>query len=86
MKLKMGAFDYLSWEEKSDLLRRRGIAAVTITHQHYVVTLLTLDNFLVERYYNTKTHSVEFVQTAEYGDLEKYLQHISIHEIEQLPG
>ena len=64
----METFDDMSWKDKTDLLRKRGVSIVTMNHQTYIVTLLALDNFLVERYYNITTQTLETILDRGIGD------------------
>jgi hypothetical protein len=80
----MQGFDDLNWAEKTALLRKKGQPIITISYAHFVVTLMAVDGSFVERYYNTRTHSLEVLRSATSFDLLKYMDHIVLSEVLQL--
>ena len=77
----MDTFEKLDVKKRYDLIRKEGSRLLTVSYQHFCVTLYLMEGSLFESYFNIKSLKVEKVEPAPYQQLEKYLDYITIHDL-----
>jgi hypothetical protein len=77
----MGAFDQLDVKKRYELLRKEASRVLTVSHQHFCVTLYLFNGRYYESYFNVKSLKVEKVNPLENIHIDKYLEYITIHDI-----
>jgi hypothetical protein len=82
MNVFMGAFDKLDLEHKIMMIESAGELITQITYFQYYIGLYSLDQFLVEVYFNTKSKEFVNILTVSYSELDKYIKDIDISSLQ----
>jgi hypothetical protein len=78
-------FNDLSLEHKNLLMEDIGEFLYSIEYYDHRIHLYTVNNMLVEAYYNIESKQLEKIVEMSYADLDKYLPRILIYDLITTP-
>jgi hypothetical protein len=79
-------FNDLSLSNKVLLIDDLATEICSIEFYDHRVYLYSMHTLFIEAYHNIETQEIERISVAEYGDLDKYLSRILLHQLTRKPG
>jgi hypothetical protein len=76
--MRTNNFNELSIQNKSLLVEDLATHLCSIEFYDYRIHLYALNSLFIEAYHNIESKEIERIESAEYGDLDKYLSRISL--------